>query len=80
VYLNAQAYFAGISASTWKTQIGSHQVCQKLLKDRRGEALLAEDLDRSGIALASLRRARALVRLIDQALANVNWETDFAQR
>lgn len=37
VYINEEQYFEGLKSEVWQYQIGGYQVCNKWLKDRKGE-------------------------------------------
>ncbi len=39
VWINPTQYFSGVPLAVWEFEIGSYQVCEKWLRDRRGEAL-----------------------------------------
>lgn len=45
VWINPAQGFAPIPQAVWEFHIGGYQVCEKWLKDRRGRALSAEDID-----------------------------------
>lgn len=68
VYINDQAYFAGISEETWNFHIGGYQVCQKWLKDRRGRALSAEDVVHYQKIVVALGETIRLMGLVDETI------------
>ena len=39
VWINPTQYFSDVPLAVWEFEIGSYQVCEKWLRDRRGEAL-----------------------------------------
>ena len=39
VWINRTQYFSDVPLAVWEFEIGSYQVCEKWLRDRRGEAL-----------------------------------------
>ncbi len=45
VYINENQYFEGIPKELWKYYIGSYQVLEKWLKDRRSRALSLDEID-----------------------------------
>jgi len=45
IWINDKQYFEEIPASVWNFQIGGYQVCEKWLKDRKGQELTYDDLD-----------------------------------
>lgn len=44
VYINAAQYFEGVPRVAWEFHIGGYQPAQKWLKDRKGRALLFDDV------------------------------------
>lgn len=44
LYINNEQYFEGISHEIWEYQIGGYQVCNKWLKNRKGERLSLDDI------------------------------------
>lgn len=45
VFINSQQYFEGISREVWEYRIGSYQVLDKWLKDRKGRSLSPDDVE-----------------------------------
>jgi predicted helicase len=45
VYFNKEQYFEGISKEVWEYQIGSYQVLEKYLKDRKRRKLSLEEIE-----------------------------------
>ena len=39
VWINPSQYFTDVPSEVWEYEIGAYQVCEKWLKDRRGEVL-----------------------------------------
>jgi hypothetical protein len=74
VYINAEAYFAGIPAAVWNFHIGGYQVCQKWLKDRRERELSAEDILHYQKIVVALGATIRLMGEIDEVInANGGW-------
>ncbi|MFH0812749.1 MAG: type ISP restriction/modification enzyme, partial [Pseudomonadota bacterium] len=44
VYINNDQYFEGLEENTWQYRIGGYQVCDKWLKDRKGNVLSLDDI------------------------------------
>ncbi|MCU0286879.1 MAG: N-6 DNA methylase [Acidobacteria bacterium] len=44
VYINKEQYFSNIAPEIWETRIGGYQVMDKWLKDRKGQALMLDDI------------------------------------
>jgi len=45
VYINTEQYFGGVSEVAWNFYIGGYQPAQKWLKDRKGRALMNNDIE-----------------------------------
>ena len=39
VWINSTQYFTDVPVAVWEYEIGAYQVCEKWLRDRRGEEL-----------------------------------------
>jgi predicted helicase len=69
LYINKTQYFEGITAEVWEFEIGSYQVLEKWLKDRKGRQLSYEDLTHYqrviGAVYSTLSAMEALDQLID---------------
>ena len=44
VWINSEQYFTDVPEEVWEYEIGAYQVCEKWLKDRRGETLRHENV------------------------------------
>ncbi|GHT09666.1 hypothetical protein FACS1894170_00590 [Planctomycetales bacterium] len=54
VWINGEQYFANVPQSAWTYCIGTHQVAEKFLKDRKGRVLSLEEIERYGTMIAIL--------------------------
>jgi len=63
VYINGEQYFEGVPSEAWEFEIGSYQVCEKWLKDRKGNNFTFEELTTYRTIVASIR---ATIRLMDE--------------
>jgi predicted helicase len=74
VWINSQQGFEGVPAKVWEFQVGSYQVCQKWLKDRRGRVLSAEDQAHYARVVVALHETIRLMREIDAVIdAHGGW-------
>ena len=68
VWISGTQYFTDVPADVWEYEIGAYQVCEKWLKDRRGEALShAEVRQYRGILVAVAETLRIMAE-IDEVL------------
>ena len=70
VWINASQYFTDVPVEIWEYEIGSYRVCEKWLKDRRGEVLHHEDVRRYRAILVAIAETLGVMREIDTVL----WE------
>ena len=68
VWINASQYFTDVSAEVWAYEIGSYRVCEKWLRDRRGEVLRYEDMRRYRAILAAVAETLEVMQGIDAVL------------
>ena len=68
VYINVQQYFDRMSEDVWNFHIGSYQVCEKWLKDRRGRELSYDDLTHYQKVVVALKDTIRLMEEIDAAI------------
>ena len=59
VWINPTQHFTDVPPGVWEYEIGAYQVCEKWLKDRRGEVL----------SHAEMRQYRAILVAIAETLA-----------
>lgn len=69
------AGFEGVTEATWNFHIGGYQVCEKWLKDRKGQALLSDDIAQYKMIVAALHGSIEVMTQIDQVVSsNGGWE------
>ena len=68
VWINPTQYFTGVSEEVWEYEIGAYQVCEKWLKDRRGEVLRHEDVRQYRAILVAIAETLAVMAEIDEVL------------
>lgn len=79
VLIDEDSSFDGVSRAVWEFQVGSHQVCRKWLRDRRGRELAPEELSCFRQVLAAVRETQCCMRLIDQQIERYGgWPEAFA--
>ena len=64
----AGQYFEGVPPGVWNFHIGGYQVCEKWLKDRRGRALIFDDLTHYGKVVTAIKETMRLMAEIDAAI------------
>ena len=70
VWINPTQYFTDVPLAVWEYEIGAYQVCEKWLKDRRGETLRREDLQQYRAILVAVAETLRVMEAIDDVL----WE------
>ena len=68
VWINPTQYFTDVPEDVWKYEIGAYQVCEKWLKDRRGEVLRHEDVRQYRAILVAIAETLAVMAEIDAVL------------
>lgn len=58
-------YFRGVEPAVWTFHVGGYQVCEKWLKDRRGQTLTLVDLDHYRRMVATISRTIDIMMEID---------------
>ncbi len=71
VWINPTQYFTDVPQDVWEYEVGAYQVCEKWLKDRRGEALRREDLQQYRAILVAIAETVQVMAEIDSVL----WES-----
>ena len=71
VWINPTQYFTGVPVKVWEYEIGAYQVCEKWLKDRRGEALSYAEVRQYRAILVAVAETLAVMGEIDQILWSV---------
>jgi hypothetical protein len=70
VYINAKQFFEGITPKVWAFRIGGYQVCEKWLKDRKGRALGADEIEHYQRTASALADTRTLMAQIDSLIGD----------
>ena len=68
VWINATQYFTDVPAEVWEYEIGAYRVCEKWLKDRRGEVLRHEDARQYRAILVAVAETLEVMAEIDTVL------------
>ena len=68
VWINPTQYFTDVPVAVWEYEIGAYQVCEKWLKDRRGEVLSHADVRRYRAVLVAVAETLAVMGEIDLVL------------
>lgn len=71
VYINAHQYFMPVIAQVWEYQIGSYQICEKWLKDRRNRRLDLNDIQTYCRIITALRKTIEIQNAIDELYPKV---------
>ncbi|MHB8970843.1 MAG: type ISP restriction/modification enzyme [Pirellulaceae bacterium] len=79
IYLNRDLSVGPVAQNVWEFRVGTHQVCRKWLKDRRGRELLPADLLHFGRLVTALDDTLICMRQIDQEIDRCGgWNSGFA--
>ena len=70
VWINPTQYFTDVPLAVWEYEVGAYQVCEKWLKDRRGEALSRAALQQYRAILVAVAETLTVMAKIDGVL----WE------
>ncbi|MCG9128573.1 N-6 DNA methylase [Candidatus Poribacteria bacterium] len=68
VWINNTQYFTNVSEAVWKYEIGAYQVCEKWLKDRRGETLSHVEIRLYPMILVAITETLRVVDAIDEVV------------
>ncbi len=68
VWINATEHFTNVPVEVWGYEIGAYQVCEKWLKDRRGEALSHAEVRQYQSILVAVAETLRVVSEIDGVL------------
>ena len=68
VWINPTQYFTDVPEEVWEYEIGAYQVCEKWLKDRKGEVLRHEDVRQYRAILVAVAETLAVMTEIDSIL------------
>ena len=68
VWINATEYFTDVPVAVWKYEIGAYQVCEKWLKDRKGERLSHAEMRQYRGILVAIAETLRVMGEIDEVL------------
>ena len=68
VWINPTQYFTDVPVAVWEYEIGAYQVCEKWLRDRKGEVLRHEDVRRYRAILVAVAETLRVMGEIDLVL------------
>ena len=68
VYVNSSSRFDGVPEEAWDFRVGSHRVCEKWLKERRGRGLSDGEVAHYQRVVAALFETARLMSEIDRAI------------
>ena len=68
VWINTIQCFTDVPSNVWEYEIGSCQVCEKWLKDRRGEVLTYEMVRQYRAILVAVAETLRVMEAIDEVL------------
>ena len=68
VWINPNQYFTDVPVEVWEYEIGAYQVCEKWLKDRRGEVLSHAEMRQYRSILVTIAETLAVMAEIDAVL------------
>ena len=70
IWINPTQYFTDVPSEVWEYEIGAYQVCEKWLKDRRGEVLSHAEVRQYRAILVAVAETLRVMAEIDEVL----WE------
>ena len=68
IWINPTQHFTDVPSDVWEYEIGAYQVCEKWLRDRKGEALRREDLQQYRAILVTVAETLRVMAEIDSVL------------
>jgi predicted helicase len=75
VLLNKDQYFEGITEEVWQYQIGGYQVCDKWLKDRKGQRLSLEEIKHYCKVVTAMGKTIEIQKEIDNLYPEIEKES-----
>jgi predicted helicase len=74
VSINKDQYFEGIPEEVWQYQIGGYQVCDKWLKDRKGQGLSLDDIKHYCKVVTAIKKTIGIQKEIDNLYPEIENE------
>ena len=71
VFINKEQYFEGIPKEVWEYRIGSYQVMEKYLKDRKGRKLSLDEINHYMKVAKAIRLTIELQQKIDDVYGKI---------
>ena len=68
IWINPTQHFTDVPEKVWEYEIGAYQVCEKWLKDRKGETLHHENVRQYRAILVAIAETLAVMEEIDAIL------------
>ena len=68
IWINPTQHFTDVPEAVWEYEIGAYQVCEKWLKDRRGEVLSHAEVRQYRAILVAVAETLAVMAEIDSVL------------
>jgi len=69
VWINPSQFFEGLVPEAWDFHVGGYKVCEKWLKDRKGQALSYADVEHYEAMASAITGTLGLLPRIDEAVA-----------
>ena len=71
VFINSEQYYEGIPKEVWGYRIGSYQVLDKWLRDRKGRSLPTDDIEHYLKVITAIKHTINLQQQIDKLYPSV---------
>ena len=68
VHISPSQYFEGVPQEVWDFHVGGYQVCEKWLKDRKGQGLSYDDIEHYRRLVSVLAETLQVMNEIDEAV------------
>ncbi len=68
IWINPTQHFTDVPIEVWEYEIGAYQVCEKWLRDRKGEELRHEDVRQYRAILVAVAETLSVIAEIDAVL------------
>jgi len=75
VYFDQSQYFDGVTKELWRYQIGSYQICNKWLKDRKGRVLTLGDIKHYCKVVTAIKKTIEIQKEIDKLYPKIEEKT-----
>ena len=75
LFINNDQYFEGVEPEVFEYQIGSYQVCEKWLKDRKERKLSLDDIKHYCNIVTAIKKTIEIQKVIDDIYPKVEDDT-----